>query len=286
MDVTALVHIYEGRRTVNGMEGDLPVEATPGSTVRVRVINTDNGVMSVWVGGAPYRLLAIDGTDVNEPTEVQDKSLQLTAGARMDLGVVMPEDGSQVRVELGGSAAVVLGSGGDELPETPKPTGVLDLLSYGSPDAIGFDPADATRAFEYVVGRRPGFLDGRPGMWWTINGHKYPDVPMFMIDEGDIVRMRIENNSGMVHPMHLHGHHVVVLARDGVKATGSPWWTDSLNVTDGSVYDVAFLANNPGIWMDHCHNLPHAAEGLVAHLMYTGVHTPLMIGGSAGNEPE
>jgi FtsP/CotA-like multicopper oxidase with cupredoxin domain len=47
--------------------------------------------------------------------------------------------------------------------------------------------------------------------------------------------------------MHLHGHHAVVLSRDGVAATGSPWWMDSLNVDDGESYEVAFVANNPGI---------------------------------------
>ncbi len=102
---------------------------------------------------------------------------------------------------------------------------------------------------------------------------------MFMVEEGDIVRMQIVNNSGEVHPMHLHGHHAVVLARDGQPATGSPWWVDSLNVRDGETYDIAFVADNPGIWVDHCHNLPHAAEGLLAHLMYTGYTTPYEIGG-------
>ena len=38
--------------------------------------------------------------------------------------------------------------------------------------------------------------------------------------------------------------------------------------------------------MDHCHNLPHAAEGLVAHLMYAGVSSSYEIGGEADNHPE
>jgi hypothetical protein len=38
--------------------------------------------------------------------------------------------------------------------------------------------------------------------------------------------------------------------------------------------------------MDHCHDLPHAADGLVVHLMYDGVTTPFTVGGPAGNEPE
>jgi FtsP/CotA-like multicopper oxidase with cupredoxin domain len=123
-------------------------------------------------------------------------------------------------------------------------------------------------------------------MWWTVNGRLYPDVPMYAVDEGDVVHMTISNDSGDGHPMHLHGHHVLVLARDGEPATGSPWWVDSLQVDDGETFEVAFLADNPGIWLDHCHNLPHAGEGLVAHITYVGVHTPYLIGGDAHNHPE
>jgi hypothetical protein len=50
--------------------------------------------------------------------------------------------------------------------------------------------------------------------------------------------------------------------------------SNSLNVLPGETYDIAFVANNPGIWMDHCHNLKHAARGMVAHLMYEGFDTP------------
>jgi FtsP/CotA-like multicopper oxidase with cupredoxin domain len=46
---------------------------------------------------------------------------------------------------------------------------------------------------------------------------------MFVVAEGDTVRMTIENHSGEIHPMHLHGHHAVVLSRNGIPATGSPW---------------------------------------------------------------
>jgi FtsP/CotA-like multicopper oxidase with cupredoxin domain len=77
-----------------------------------------------------------------------------------------------------------------------------------------------------------------------------------------------------------------VLSRNGRPATGSPWWFDSLNVEDGESFEVAFLADNPGIWMDHCHNLKHARQGLVTHLMYAGVSDPYRVGGAPGNEPE
>lgn len=281
-DILALTHTYQGRRTVNGLEGGVATPAAPGSRVRVRVVNTDNGPFPVWVGGAPFRLAAIDGTDVVAPTPTTD-ALVLTAGGRADLAIDLPADGSGVRVELGGGTALTFG--GPSAP-TPRPARELDPLSYGSPAPLGFDPAAATRSFDYAIGRRPGFIDGVPGLWWTVNGNLYPDVPMFVVTQGDVVRVRIRNDSGEVHPMHLHGHHAVVLARDGVPATGSPWRVDSLDAEDGHSYDIAFVADNPGLWMDHCHNLVHPSEGLLAHLMYDGVTTPYRVGGDGHNDPE
>ncbi|MDH4159826.1 MAG: multicopper oxidase family protein [Actinomycetota bacterium] len=284
VDKVAVVHIYGGVRTVNGEEGDVPVEAQPGDLVRVRVVNTDNGPMSVWTSGAPYRVVAVDGYDLNEPDPVAGQATTVTAGGRADLEVEVPASG--VRIELGGNAALLIGPGAEAVPATEAPREFVDFLTYGASQPLPFDPADADRHFEYNVDRRPGFLDGRPGLWWTINGHLYPDVPMFTVAEGDIVVMRISNTSGDVHPMHLHGHHAVVLSRDGEDATGSPWWVDSLNVLDGETYEIAFLADNPGVWLDHCHNLPHAKQGLLAHLMYEGFTTPFVMGGEAHNEPE
>ncbi len=284
-DVLAVRHVYGGgAQTLNGNVGDLRVPARPGQRVRLRVVNTDNGLINVW-SATPYQVLAIDGYDVNQPDEVRGVRLTLTGGARADFGFTMPADGTPVRVQLSKGTAVILGAG--DAPAAPAlPQQPLNLLSYGKPARLGFDPARADRHFDYSVGRRPGFVRGRPGLWWSINGHLYPDVPMYVVREGDVVVMRIYNHSGDVHPMHLHGHHAVVLSRNGVAATGSPWWFDSLNVEDKEVYEIAFVASNPGIWLDHCHNLKHAADGMVAHLMYEGVTTPYTLGGAADNNPE
>ena len=208
----------------------------------------------------------------------------------MDVEVTVPESGA-ARLDVGAEAAVLVGPKGGRPGKLPvAPTDRLDLLSYGTPMAIGFDPTSAERRFDYRIGRRIGFLDGRPGFWWTVNGHMFPDLPMYVVDEGDVVRMTISNKSGDVHPMHLHGHHAVVLSRDGVAASGSPWVIDSLNVEDDETYEIGFVADNPGIWMDHCHNLDHADDGLVAHLAYSGVTEPYRVGkdlgGGAANQPE
>jgi FtsP/CotA-like multicopper oxidase with cupredoxin domain len=279
-DVTAPVHTYAGRRTVAGRTGTTSVDAPAGSVVRVRVINTDNGPLRTWVSG-PFTVAAVDGRDLSGPTAVRDQGLLVGAGGRVDLLVTAP-----ARADLGGGAALVVGPRGTRVAPGSAPTHDLDLLTYGTPAPLPFDPADADRRFDYRIGRRIGLVDGTPGFWWTINGHLFPDMPMFHVTEGDVVRMTISNSSGDVHPIHLHGHHAVVLSRNGVPSTGSPWWVDSLNVADGDTYVIAFVADNPGVWMDHCHNLQHATDGLLAHLAYAGVTEPYRVGGSGANAPE
>jgi FtsP/CotA-like multicopper oxidase with cupredoxin domain len=56
VDVTAVAHTYAGVRTINGKAEDLRVPARPGQRVRVRVTNTDNGLMKIWTAGT-YRAL-------------------------------------------------------------------------------------------------------------------------------------------------------------------------------------------------------------------------------------
>jgi len=283
IDEVAVVHRYDSGSTINGSPGTSTLPAEPGDEVRVRIVNTDNGLTSAWVTGAEFRVVAVDGTDVVGPTPVSGSSVQVPAGGRVDLGFVVPDQGARVDFSAGTTLIVGTDPSGSR-PERPR--AVLVLLAYGEPAEIGFDTSSPDRTFDYRIGKRPGFLDGRPGMWWTVNGELFPDTPMYMVEEGDVVVFRIENGSDDTHPMHLHGHHAVVLSKDGEPATGSPWWVDSLEVGVGETYEIALLADNPGIWMDHCHNLPHAAEGLVAHLMYAGVTSSYRVGGGPGNQPE
>ena len=284
LDVTAVTHTYEGQRTLNGDEGVQRVEAAPGTRVRLRIVNTDNGSVSIWSDTA-YEVVAVDGHDEVGPAPVTDAAMSVAPGGRLDLEVVVPPLGA--RIQVGIATALVVGPATVPEPAAPaQPASQLDLLSYGSPAPLLFDASHPDRQFDYEIGRRPGFVNGRPGLWWSINGHLWPNIPMFHVEEGDVVVFHLDNHSGEIHPMHLHGHHAVVLARNGVPSSGSPWWFDSLDVASGDTYDIAFVADNPGIWMDHCHNLNHAAQGLVAHLMYGGVTEPYLVGSASGNEPE
>ena len=272
-DFVAIAHTYDGVRTINGSRADQ--KSAPGE--RIRIINTDSSTLDVW-SSSPYRVLAIDGRDLFAPDPVTDQRLRIPAGGRADIEV----SGSGARLQIGAATAVVVG---DAPARAVRPAKLLDLMTYGSAHPTGRLGAP-DRTFDYAIGRRPGFLDGVPGLWWTVNGKLGADVPMFMVRHNDVVRFDLTNNTDEDHPMHLHGHHALVTAFNGEETTGSPIWVDSLDLAPGDRATIVFRADNPGIWLDHCHNLPHAVDGLIAHLMYEGITTPFLIGGKRANEPE
>ena len=86
--------------------------------------------------------------------------------------------------------------------------------------------------------------------------------------------------------MHLHGHHALVLSRNGQPRRGAPGGPTRWTSIPATQYEIAFRADNPGIWMDHCHNLGHAAAGLTMHVVYAGITTPFLVGGKHDNAPE
>ena len=67
---------------------------------------------------------------------------------------------------------------------------------------------------------------------------------------------------------------------------GSPWWVDTLKGAPGDSYAIALRADTPGVWMGHCHNLPHAAKGMTMHLAYEGITSPSEVGPATVNHPE
>ena len=299
-EITVLAHSWESEddRWVAAMGASDTLERRaipPGTPVRLRLINTDSYPVTFSLTGAPFQVAAIDGTDLNTPTNMTDTSLKLAAGGRYDLTFTMP--GTPVRLGVPRDAGfadedqnlglLLSANGGGSVPAAPAGGPEFDPASYGKPEPTPFGAtSDFDREFEMVLDGRPGFYDGILYGLWTINGEVFPDTPAQMVREGDLVRTTFVNRSFMDHPMHLHGHHVLVLSRNGEPVNGSPWWADTLNVAPGESYEVAFRADNPGLWMDHCHNLDHAAEGMTMHLGYEGVTTPFEAGRETGNRPE
>jgi FtsP/CotA-like multicopper oxidase with cupredoxin domain len=75
--------------------------------------------------------------------------------------------------------------------------------------------------------------------------------------------MELVNDTSWHHPIHLHGHVFRVLARNGRPVEGGEWG-DTVLVDPDSRAEIAFVADNPGDWMFHCHVLEHQASGMMA----------------------
>jgi FtsP/CotA-like multicopper oxidase with cupredoxin domain len=287
LDLTLIAHSLNGKRVLNAHDQPGHRVVGAGTPVRLRLVNSNNTTERFALSGTPFRVVAIDGTDLHGPTTISQHLIAVPGGGRYDVAFTMPARPVWVQL-VRGDAALGLGttSGappGGSFGKWPD----FDPLGYGTPAPTPFGArSHFDRQFMLKIQRRLGFENGRLGLQWAVNGHIYPAVPMFMVRRGELVKFTIVNDTGAVHPMHLHGHHMLVLSRNGVPDRGSPWWSDTLGVEPHEQYEVAFRADNPGLWMDHCHNLRHAVAGLTMHVAYENVTTPFVIGGAAHNVPE
>ncbi len=112
------------------------------------------------------------------------------------------------------------------------------------------DPIKADREYIWISNDSLG--------GFTINGHGFPATVPVLAAAGETVRVRFMNEGIMMHPWHLHGMPMEVVARDGWPLGGAAFKCDTLGVNPGERYDVLIRAETPGVWAFHCHILPHA----------------------------
>jgi FtsP/CotA-like multicopper oxidase with cupredoxin domain len=80
------------------------------------------------------------------------------------------------------------------------------------------------------------------------------------VKRGRAVMLAFANRSAFPHAMHVHGHHFRLL--DNLDDGWKPFWLDTVVVLPDQTARIAFVADNPGKWMLHCHRLEHADTGM------------------------
>lgn len=144
------------------------------------------------------------------------------------------------------------------------------------PDNLVPEP-DLARAARHRVVLAGGAMSAIPdaqalarrGLAWTINGHAadgehhHHHAPLATLARRQSCVLELANDTAWHHPLHLHGHFFRVLSRDGVPARFREW-RDTLLLPPRGRAEVAFVADNPGDWMLHCHVLDHQAGGMMA----------------------
>ena len=107
---------------------------------------------------------------------------------------------------------------------------------------------------------------------WPINGivfdtaHPSGQKAQVTVKRGQRVVLNFINETGMSHPMHLHGHSFQVVAINGKSLNGA--LRDTVLVPPKTKVTVAFDADNPGVWYLHCHILWHLAAGMATLVRY------------------
>jgi FtsP/CotA-like multicopper oxidase with cupredoxin domain len=110
------------------------------------------------------------------------------------------------------------------------------------------------------------------GKAWAINGVAASDhdadhavEPFLTLKRGTSCVLAMHNDTPWPHPIHLHGHTFRVLTVNGAPSALREW-RDTVLLQPREKADIAFVADNPGDWMFHCHVLDHQQGGMMAHL--------------------
>jgi FtsP/CotA-like multicopper oxidase with cupredoxin domain len=120
-----------------------------------------------------------------------------------------------------------------------------------------------------MSGGGSGMSGGSPA--WAINGSSMTGdgqagmSPLLTLALGRSYILTLRNRTAWWHPMHLHGHSFRILSRNGGPVPHRQWG-DTVLVSPRDAVEIAFVADNPGDWMLHCHVMDHQMSGLMAIL--------------------
>ncbi|MDJ0390307.1 multicopper oxidase family protein [Roseomonas sp. E05] len=260
--------------TINGKVAQ-PVPVRAGERIRLRIVNAATArIMALRFEGHRATVVALDGQPC-EPHEPMRGRLLLGPAMRADL--ILDMEG-----QPGRRYAVTDDFYEDELAYTlvslayesgrPLRDNVLDASVRLPANPLPQPDLAAAERHELVL---QGGMMGGMGMMmrmngaaWAINGIPMMGdghagmPPLLTVVLGRTCTLLLKNETAWWHPMHLHGHSVQVLTRDGAQVPGSIWG-DTVLLAPRETVEVAFVADNPGDWMLHCHVIDHQVSGLM-----------------------
>lgn len=245
-----------------------------GERLRLRLANVANArIFALEFRGLDGWIVALDGQPLDRPERF--RPLTLAPAQRVDvIADVVPEPGAaaEIAARTGEHAVVIATFEAEPMAGVPRRTPPAPLPPNSVP-ALG-DLAGAAKATLWMAGGAMGAmrgarLNGEPmsmrqlvehGRVWAFNGQAdMPEAPLLTVERGRTARIRIVNDTGWPHAMHLHGHHFRRIDRDGRRGP----LRDTLLMRRQEETEVAFVADNPGDWLLHCHMLEHAVAGMM-----------------------
>ncbi len=242
---------------------DLPA----GQVVRLRLLNLDNTVTyRLNLPDAEARIYALDGNPV-APRPL-GKEYWLGPGMRMDLALRVPAAGEELSLRNGPVRLATLRS----LANTDAPGAWPPALPANPVSEPDLSNAETIRFnFEWVGAVSANRANGAAPSFWQINGKAWDindktcaDRPIAKLELGKSYIFELRNMAQYQHPIHLHGMSFKVLSSDRKKII--PYFTDTYLLGKNERARVALVADNPGVWMFHCHVIDHMETGLMASI--------------------
>lgn len=267
--------------TVNGVVPSA-FALRPGERVRLRLINAANArLFALQFTGHRPQIIALDGQPV-APHEAPDGRVVLGPAMRVDLILdAIGEPGQRYAVHDAFYPRLqydLLELAYDRTPLRDRP---LESPIELPANPLAEPDLDRVKSHEIrfqggMMGNLGGAtLNGRPmnmmqmmrsGKAWAVNGvvadgHKLD--PVLTLERGRSYIFALRNDTRWFHPIHLHGHCFRVMRRNG-QATRHREWQDTVLMAPDEQVDIAFVADNPGDWMLHCHILEHQMGGMMS----------------------
>ena len=257
---------------VNGES--LPVlNLRKGEPYRLRLINASNArVIELDPNRFSAKVIAYDGQALPQTTALTYAPHLLGPGQRVDL-LVVPDTDFAIEELSSDKPFPLVGfrAEGSTRPSPEVPS--VAINSIPEPDLA------SAKKVEVVMegGAMGGFVDitykgkqlqgedfPRTKQAWAFNGiANLADEPLLRAERGETVIIETINKTAWVHAMHVHGHHFRVLDRSGSEVDEATPWRDTFLIGPEQTTQIAFVADNPGKWLYHCHMLEHAAAGMM-----------------------
>ncbi len=131
-----------------------------------------------------------------------------------------------------------------------------EQVTKGLLGAFIVEEKDESQRYQVDVDYTMILNDGPIG-GYSINGKGFPATEPVVAKVGQKELVRFMNEGLMIHPMHLHGFPMQVVAMDGY-ALPLPYYQDTVNIAPGKRIDCLIEPDEPGLWAFHCHVLSHA----------------------------
>ncbi|MDN5383135.1 MULTISPECIES: multicopper oxidase family protein [Streptomyces] len=251
---------------INGRLPQAPsvFRARPGDRIRLRIINAGGDTpFRVALGGHQLTVTHTDGYPVKHRTT---DALLLGMSERYDV-LVTAKDGVFPLVALaeGKNARALAVLRTDNSKTLPPPSVHLDELDRRVVPARRMSPDDSVAYSDREPDRHIRIkMTGNMKQYnWAFDHRPYSIEQRHPIRQGERVRVTLINATDMWHPMHLHGH---TFALTGFGDAGTR--KDTAIVLPHRKLVLDFYADNPGLWMLHCHNQYHSESGMMTILGY------------------